>query len=97
MQVKKLHMDLLWHALNSKLQAKTLYHTQKQGLGYPWLKKKFQTHPPKPAEVELSFRKVTLPPVKLRMLFPLHLCVREFGHKSTLSDRPWTEAYCPKF
>ena len=72
-------MDLSWHALNSKLQAKTLYHTEKQGFGYPWLsKKKFQTHPPNPAEVEPSFRKVTLPLAKLRMLFPTHLWVREF-------------------
>ena len=31
---------------------KTLYHTEKQGFGYLWLSKKFQTHPPKPAEVE---------------------------------------------
>jgi len=39
---------------------KTLYHTEKQGLGYPWLSKKFQTHPPKPAEAEPNFRKVSL-------------------------------------
>ena len=36
-QVKKLHMDLSWHALNSTLQAKTRYHTEKQGFGYSWL------------------------------------------------------------
>jgi len=28
------------HALNSKLQAKTLYHTEKQGFGYLWFSKK---------------------------------------------------------
>jgi len=33
-------MDLSWHALNSMLQVKTLYHTEKQGFGYPWLSKK---------------------------------------------------------
>ena len=44
------------------LQVKTLYHTEKQGFGYPWLSKKFQTHPPKPAEAEPSFGKVSLPP-----------------------------------
>jgi len=31
------------------------------------------------------------------LLFPAHLWVREFGHKSTPSDRPWIKAYCPKF
>ena len=77
-QVKNLHMDLSWHALNSKLQAKTtLYHTEKQGFGYPWLSKKFQTHPPKPTEVK-PLRKVSLPLAKLRMLFPAHPWVREF-------------------
>jgi len=35
-------MDLLWHALNSMLQEKTLYHTEKQGFGYPWLPMAFQ-------------------------------------------------------
>ena len=35
-------------------------------------------HPTKPAEVEPSFRKVSLLPAKLRMLFPAHLWVREF-------------------
>ena len=39
-------------------------------------KKKFQTHPPKPAEAEPSFRKPI--PAKLRMLFAAHLWVREF-------------------
>jgi len=42
-------MDLSWHALHFMLQAKTLYHTEKQGFVTPWLsKKKFQTHPPNP-------------------------------------------------
>jgi len=40
--------------------------------------KKFKTHPPKPAEVEPSFRKVSLLPAKLPMLFPANLWVREF-------------------
>ena len=38
-QVRKLQMDLSWHALNSKLQAKTLYHTEKQGFGFLYLSK----------------------------------------------------------
>jgi len=83
-------MDLLWHALNSTLEAKTFYHTEKQGFGYLWLSRKFQTHPPKLAEAKPSFRKVSLPSAKLHMLFPAHLWVREsFGHKSTPSDRHW--------
>jgi len=45
-------MDLSWHALNSMIQAKTLYHTEKQGFGNPWLSKpKFQTHALKPSPV----------------------------------------------
>ena len=40
--------------------------------------KKFQTHPPKPAEAEPSFRKVSLPPAKPHTLFPTCLWVREF-------------------
>ena len=59
-------------------RSKTLYHTEKQGFGYPGFQIKFKTHPPKPAEVEPSFRKVSLLPAKLCMLFPAHLWVREF-------------------
>jgi len=66
-------MNLSWHALNSMIEVKTLYHTEKQGFGYLWLAKTFQTHPLIPAEVEPSFRKVSLPPAKLRTLFPAYL------------------------
>ena len=38
--------------------------------GYSGFQTKFQTHPPKLAEVEPHFRKVSLPPAKLCMLFP---------------------------
>jgi len=38
----------------------------------------FKTHPPKPAEAEPSFRKVSLLPAKLCMLFPAHLWAGEF-------------------
>jgi len=62
-------MDISWHALNSML------HTEKQGFSYPWLSR--HTHR-KPAEVEPSFRKVSLLPAKLGMLFPTYLWVREF-------------------
>jgi len=58
--------------------------------GFP---KKFQTHTPNPAEAELSFRKVSPPPAKLRMLSQLTSGLESFGHKSTPSDRPWIEAY----
>ena len=37
------------------LQVTTIYHTEKQGFGYPWLSKKFRTHPPKPSESETGF------------------------------------------
>jgi len=59
----------------------------------PWL----QTHLLKPAEAKPSFRKVIPPPAKLRMLFQLTSGLESFGHKSTPSDRPWIETYCPKF
>ena len=93
---KKLRMDLSWHALNSTLKAKTLYHTEKQGLGYPWLSEKNSRHthqnPLKPS------------PVSERSAYPLqnYVCfssltsgLESFGHKSTTSDRPWIETYCP--
>ena len=71
---------LIYHDMHWTLcyRSKTLYHTEKQGFGYPGFQIKFKTHPPKPAEVEPSFRKVSLPPAKLRMLFPAYLWVREF-------------------
>ena len=49
--------------------------------GFP--KIKIQTHPLKPAKAKPNFRKVSLPPAKPHMLFPTHLWVREFGHKSS--------------
>jgi len=38
----------------------------------------FKKIPPKPTEAEPSFRKVSLPPAQLHILFPAHLWVREF-------------------
>ena len=52
--------------------------SKKQGFGHHGFQIKFNTHPPKPAEVEPSFRKVSLLPAKLHILFPAHLWVREF-------------------
>ena len=62
-----------------------------------WLLMAFKTIPVTSTKTQPSFRKVSLPLAKVRMLFPAHLWFREFGHKSTPSDRPWIEAYCPKF
>ena len=97
-QVKKLCMDLSWHAVNSSLQAKTLYHTGKQGFGYPCLSKKNSRH---------THQNLLKPsPVAERSAYPLqnYICfsmltsgLESFGHKSTSSDRPWIEAYCPIF
>ena len=89
-QVKKLRMDLSWHALNSTLQAKTLYHTEEQGFGYPWLSKK------NPAEAEPSSERSAYPLQKYICYSLLTSGLDSFGHKSTPSDRPWIEAYCPK-
>ena len=75
-QVKKPRMDLSWHALNSTLQAKTLYHTEKQGLGYLWPK-----NPDTPTKTRWSraqFQKGQPTPCKTMYAFPAHLWVREF-------------------
>ena len=74
------------------LQAKTLYHNEKQGLATRGFQKIPDT-PPKPAEAEPSFRKVSLPPA----FSPLTSGLESFDHKSTPFDRPWIEAYCPTF
>jgi len=74
-----------------------LYHTEKQGFGYPGFQIKFKTHPPKPAEVEPSFRKVSLLLQNYVCFSPLTSELESFGHKSTPSHRPWIEVYCPKF
>jgi len=60
------------------VQAKLSITLKSKDLAICGFPKKFQTHPPKPAEAEPSFRKVSLPPAKLHMLFPTHLWVREF-------------------
>jgi len=60
-------------------------------------KKKFKTHPPKPAEVNPSFRKVSLLPAKLHMLFPAHLWDGEFWPQIYPLSQVLDEAYYPKF
>jgi len=56
-----------------------------------WLPVAFQKKPPKPAEAEPSFRKVSVPPAKLLMLFPAHLWDREFWPQiySLWQDLDW--------
>jgi len=65
---------------------------RKTRIGYPWLS---QTHPLKSADAEPSFRKVNLNPARLEILFSCRL--ESFDHKSTPSDKSWTEAYYPNF
>ena len=96
-RVKKLCMDLSWHALNSDTGQNSLSHW-KQGFGNPWFSKpKFQTHAIKPTETEPSLRKVSLPLQNYVCFSPLTSGLESFGHKSTPSDNPWIEVYCPKF
>ena len=90
-------MDLSWHALNSTLKAKLSITLKSKDLATHGFQKKLETHPPKSTEAELSFRKVSLPPAKLCMLSLLTSGLESFGHKSTPSDGPWIEAYCPTF
>ena len=75
-QVKKLPMDLSWHALNSMLQAKTLYHTEKQGFGYLCLSKKILDTPTKTHWSRAQFQEGH--PTPCKTTFPTHLWVREF-------------------
>jgi len=76
-------MDLSWHALNSTLQTKTHYHTEKQGFGYSWLSKKSRHTYQNPLKLSPVLEKVSLLPAKLHMLFPAHLWVREFWPQMT--------------
>jgi len=73
----------------AKVKTLTLKSKDLGNRGFP---NKFQAHPPKPAEAEPSFRKVSLLPAKLSMLSPLISGLESFGHKSTPSDRPSIEA-----
>ena len=95
-QVTKLHryMDLSWYALNSMILVKNLYHTEKQGFGYPWPSKKNSRH--------THQNSLKLSPVSERSAYALqnYVCfspltsgLESFGHRS----RPWIETYCPKF
>ena len=61
--------------------------------------KKIQTHQPKPAETEPSFRKVSLPPVKQCMIFPAHLWIRKFWPQIyflILASMKWAGPRIPK-
>ena len=61
-----------------------LYHTEKQGFGRRGFQIKFKIHPPKPAEVEPSFRKVSLLLQNYVFFSPLTSGLESFGHKFTL-------------
>jgi len=52
---------------------------------------------PKPAEAEPSFRKFSLPPAKLCMLFPTHVWVSEYWKQKHSLSENWTEAYHSNF
>jgi len=66
-------MDLSWHALNSMLQAKTLYHTEKQGFGYLWLSKRNSDTPTKTRWGWAQFQKGQPTPCKTTYAFPRSL------------------------
>ena len=90
-------MDLLWHALNTKPQAKALYHTEKQGFGYPWLSKKNSRYTHQNLLRSSPVSGSSPYPLQNYVCFsPLTSGLESFGHKSTPSDRPRIEAYCPK-
>jgi len=63
-------MDLSQHALNSMLQVKTLYHTEKQGFGYPWLSKEIPETPTKTCWSRAQFQKGQPTPCKTTNTFP---------------------------
>ena len=91
----------IYHGMHWTLsyrQKLTLYHTEKQGFGYPWLSKQNSRHthqyPLKPSPVS---ERSAYPLQNYICFSPLTSGLESFGHKSTPSDRPWIEAYCPKF
>ena len=96
-QVKKLHMDLSWHVLNSTLQAKTLSHWKAR----IWLpvafKKKFRHTYQNPLRLSPVSEMSAYPLQNYICFSPLTSGLESFGHKSTPSDRPCIEAYCQKF
>jgi len=67
-------MDLSWLALNSMLQAKALYHTEKQVIGYLWLSKKNPDTPTKSHWRWAQLQKGQPTPCKTTYAF--HLWVR---------------------
>jgi len=96
-QVTKLCMDLSWHALNSVIRDKTLYHTEKQGFGHPLILKWFQTHPLNPLKLNPVWERSAYILKNCTCFSPPTSVLQSFGHKSTPSDRSSIESYCPKF
>jgi len=60
-------MDLSWSALNSMLQVKTLYHTEKQEFSYPWLSKKLSRQTPHKTCVEKFLQSTAQPHQSIEM------------------------------
>ena len=77
---------------------KILYHTEKQGFGYPWISKKKSRHTHQnPLKLSPVSERSAYPLQNYACFSPLTSGLESFGHKSTPSDRPWIEAYCPTF
>ena len=86
----------IYHGMHWSLCYRSkLYHTEKQRIQLPVAFKKDSRYTHQNL-LKLSPVSESLSPANLCMLFP-HLWVREFGHISTPSERPWIETYCPNF
>ena len=58
---------------------------------------KFQTHPLNALKLSSVLERSAYPLKKYVCFSPFTSRLESFGHKSTPTDRPWIEAYCPKF
>jgi len=76
----------------------SIKNTEKQGFGYLGFQKKFKTHPPKNRLKSSPVSERSAYSLKNYICFsPLTSGLESFGHKSTASERPRIEAYCPAF
>jgi len=90
-------MDLSWHALNFVLQVKALYHTESKDWLPVAFKKNSRHTNQNPLKLSPVSERLAYPPQNYACFSPLTSELESFGHKSTPTDRPWIEAYCPKF
>ena len=97
-QMRSKNYILIYHDMHWTwcYRSKTLYHTEKQGFGHPGFQIKFKTHHQNRLKSSLVSERSTYS-LQNYMLFPAYSGLENFGHKSTHFDRPWIEAYCPKF